>query len=546
MVMSDQELDEGIAILSQVKVFRSKKPSERIFLDLLDGDNRSVTKLVLALWRAGIGDKKIVEFSAGQVLSQLLSSGYAEVVELMLNSSYCDSKKEKVKNTIPLYPAAARGDHRKVASLLSNSQISPHYYDDDVSLNFSPLFVAIKRRQHACVEVLLASPQVDPNRRFENYQTPLLNAVNDNLLDVVKSLLRCHRFDLPLVDGWTALHHAVSLCRTGMSRCLLSSDKLSLDFVGFFKATPLALAVRQKWIQGTKMLLADERVDPNANFVTTYGGSLLTYAIEMGNDEIAQLFLAYQHFDPRTCDSKGRTPLHAAALMNAVGAARILLTDERVNPNSLDGQSGSALSSAAEKGSIEVLSLLLNDSRVHPNIWEAISPLHVAVENGHCEAVQLLLVDQRIDPNMQNAHGDTPLCIAVTDGEQKMLNLLLADSRVDPNILDASGQGPLQIAIVKASIVQLRLLLADSRTDPNVRDGLGWTPLLHAVFTNSEYHVQVLLSSPQIDPNLSNRNGILHCRLLHATVFKLLPNSFSHCHMSIETGGIQAELHHCT
>lgn len=112
--------------------------------------------------------------------------------------------------------------------------------------------------------------------------------------------------------------------------------------------------------------------------------------------------------DVNTPDTRGRSPAHAAALNNHVGALLELSEASLRPPQSLAVPPSTAFGG----GSIAVLNLEARDS-------DGATPLHVAATAGHLEAVKFLC-SAGADINTCDEAGQTCVWRAVVDGKVRI------------------------------------------------------------------------------------------------------------------------------
>ena len=90
-------------------------------------------------------------------------------------------------------------------------------------------------------------------------------------------------------------------------------------------------AVHNNDIDMVKVLLADERVNPN--MADEHGRTALMFAAHNGHAPVVTLLLADERVDPNMANQHGRTALMYAAKKGHAPVVTLLLADERVGPN---------------------------------------------------------------------------------------------------------------------------------------------------------------------------------------------------------------------
>ena len=258
-----------------------------------------------------------------------------------------------------------------------------------------------------------------------------------------------------------------------------------------FGITPLIGASRSGKFSVVKVLIADDRTNPN--IATRRGGwTALIIAVRDGFTNIASLLLANDRVDPTIETGNRETAMHFAAKRNDTSMLEAMLLDKRVNPNTI-------LYTTAKNGPASLMALLLRNDRVDPTMPgpdDGKSALILASEKGQASVVRVLLADKRVDPNFTNKHisrligdeqkysqvrctyGNTALMLAASFGHASVMKRLLADERVDPNLVNPCGFTALIYAARYKEFHTVRtmmmMLLADLRTKRSRPTGDTW------------------------------------------------------------------------
>jgi len=218
----------------------------------------------------------------------------------------------------------------------------------------------------------------------------------------------------------------------------------------------------------------DPSLDVNAK-EETIQGTALGQASSHGHVEIVRLLLADERVDPEARDQLGVCPLLIASQGdNLRGVVEAFVQCERININGTCPGLITALMLASSLGQKEVVKTLLRHPRIDidqgdSNGWSA---LCYASGKGHVPVVQALLEDGRADPNARTRDVErlwTPLLIALDHGQIQVAECLLSDPRIDPNVRCPAGWTPLLIASRDGHIGVVKALLSNPRTDVNAR-----------------------------------------------------------------------------
>ena len=112
-------------------------------------------------------------------------------------------------------------------------------------------------------------------------------------------------------------------------------------------------------IEGTKLLLADPRVDPTLRGYE--GAPLLSLVAGTHSAALAKLLLADPRIDPTATDDEGNTALHCAIQSRDAEVVGALLADARVKVNA---RNKAGETPVAYYGDLDVALLMLRDARV--------------------------------------------------------------------------------------------------------------------------------------------------------------------------------------
>ncbi|CUS07982.1 unnamed protein product [Tuber aestivum] len=322
-------------------------------------------------------------------LCSLLKSSHrlAALLYFPLIDSVC-RKCPKIYATKALY-LAARGRNKQVVQDLLDRGILENVQNRDTLLNY-----AVGRRSEAMVQTLLECG-VSAETRDRYGRTPLTNAADRGYEEIAQILID-HGVDVNSRDnsGCTPLHIAALGGHEEMARMLLQArgidinarDKFSeapskagpciawpllqssrvLNLRGTFGWTPLFSAIRTNSASVVRLLLDDDRIDPNALDERSRGPIYL--AARIGNEEILKCFLAHKKLDidPGPPDNAG--PLHIAVAKGIIVSVRLLLGTGRININRKSSRGKTPLHHATKNGYHEIVQLLLAQKDVNIDI----------------------------------------------------------------------------------------------------------------------------------------------------------------------------------
>jgi ankyrin repeat protein len=204
------------------------------------------------------------------------------------------------------------------------------------------LAIAIFQRDANLTRWLLSVEGIDPNLShlpwtWAQTDPPLIHAILLEDLNLVQLLLECPRIDVNVRDhglaGMTPLLRAVQRGREDFVRLLLEDELLDIDAEGGpGHRTPLSLAAHYGETNIFKLLLA-KGADPE---LTWAAGTPLFEAAKGGHEEIVRLLLMDERVDPNYRHLDGETPLSVAKTDTI---ADLLRADKRFDPT-LHGRPG--------------------------------------------------------------------------------------------------------------------------------------------------------------------------------------------------------------
>nr|XP_058942638.1 putative ankyrin repeat protein RF_0381 [Pocillopora verrucosa] len=462
-----------------------------------------------------------VETSGCNSLHCAAMGGNEAIIETLLSSGL-DINSRSNDGTTPLMMAAATGQEKTVDLLLSKGA-DPHLK------NFMGrnLLHAAAEGGNSSIVMRALSCDIDINSKDDCSATPLIIAVKQNHIEIVKYLLQ-KGADISLTTEdkkRNALHIASQEGSVAVIEMLLSYD-LRPDSRDGKGNTPLARAAACGHIEAVNCLLK-HGADPLLKGQD--GRNLLHFAAQSGNVIIIETMLS-KGFDIDARDETlGVTPLMVSIASGKLEAAKYLL--EKGADKSLKTTPGKLplLSIASVAGSIAAVEMLLSHGcNIDARDSEGNTPLMHATRLGNTEVVEYLLA-QGANPLLRNTSdlgllhlaafsdnaltikavlsknldinasrtvlGITPLLFCLGQGKLEAANYLLAEG-ADENLKSKDGLTVLSAAAMSGNVAAIEMLLKRGH-NPNSRDGRDNTPLMWAAEVGNKAAVEYLLSSCQ-------------------------------------------------
>lgn len=254
-----------------------------------------------------------------------------------------------------------------------------------------------------------------PNRRLENGNTPLIEAVLTGEINYVKVAIR-RRVDVNGTnkEGNTAWREAAV---RGYSEIAAMLEKAGA------KVPNLIASAQSGDIDTINIFMAK---DPKSSEQTDSSGrTVLMLAARAGQDKaIAALAAGGAALEAR--DPEGKTPLIHAAETGKTAAAQAL-ADAGADLNGRDNNGATALMAAAESGSLDVMKLLIDRgaNMRAADRQEGWNALMRAVKKNNIDAARLL-IERGIRLDAIDRRGNTALQIAQTANLSDMVAVLTA------------------------------------------------------------------------------------------------------------------------
>ncbi|NWU69425.1 ANR28 phosphatase, partial [Pterocles burchelli] len=404
--------------------------------------------------------------------------GHHQALEVLVQS-LLDLDVRNNNGRTPLDLAAFKG-HVECVDVLINQGAS--ILVKDYVVKRTPIHAAATNGHSECLRLLIgnAEPQIAVDIQDGNGQTPLMLSVLNGHTDCVYSLLN-KGANVDAKDKWgrTALHRGAV---TGHEECveaLLQHGAKSLlrDCRG---RTPIHLSAACGHIGVLGALLQSATsADAVPAIADNHGYTSLHWACYNGHDSCVELLLEQEVF--QKMEGNSFSPLHCAVINDNEGAAEMLIDTLGAGiVNSTDSKGRTPLHAAAFTDHVECLQLLLShNAQVNAVDSSGKTPLMMAAENGQTNTVEVLVSSAKADLTLQDSSKNTALHLACSKGHETSA-LLILEKITDRNLINATNaalQTPLHVAARNGLTVVVQELLGKGASVLAV-DENGYTPAL--------------------------------------------------------------------
>uniref|UniRef100_A0A4W5NNA9 Ankyrin repeat domain 52 n=1 Tax=Hucho hucho TaxID=62062 RepID=A0A4W5NNA9_9TELE len=377
-----------------------------------------------------------------------------------------------------LYLAAQRGHAQCVEVLLSHGA-SCHLKER--RRKWTPLHVAASNGQTDCLLMLVNRGEKADVIDIVDIQgqTALMLAALGSHTDCVHILLeKGAGADTADKRGCTALHRAAMGCEDCVSALLEhGASALCRESRG---RTPLHLASSCGHMELLRSLLQGATSTDPLDSLLDYSGYTPTHwAAYHGHEDCLDVLLDHKPFSIQ--EGNPFTPLHCALINGHDGAAELLVeTVGTQMVNIKDSKGRTPLHAAAYSESVAGLQLaLVQGAEVNAVDTTGHSALMVAADNGQTAAVEVLLHQAKADLTLLDVNDNTALHLACSKAHE-MCALLILGEISDPSLINATNgalQMPLHIAARNGLATVVQVLLSRGAAVMAV-DEEGHTPAL--------------------------------------------------------------------
>ena len=390
----------------------------------------------------------------------------AKILKYLLENKLCDLESVDFLKRNCLYYAVENGT-REMFDLLIKAGADPKMESSEGNL----VNVAVSANKIDIVRILLKEYKISADRLDENEMTPLIIAIKNGSLELVKLLLsngaKVARKD---GDGATPIAHAVTSNNIEIAECLLKKSKKNINDFSFMENPPLLLALERKYFKMAEILI---KYGAKINVKSCEDLNIIEFLCDRnifkeGIELLSQLTnLSFEDFMSKYNTNPLRPLLLFACARGATNSVEGLL-EYGYNFNAKDSASNTALHVACRTQNIKLVDLFLQKGlnplarNMHketplsisikfPEICKRVlehcpKPLEVikegdtappigyvalaAFENS-IESVKLL-IDHGADINIPCVDGIDAICIACTYSNLELIDILV-DAGLDLN-----------------------------------------------------------------------------------------------------------------
>lgn len=348
---------------------------------------------------------------------------------IKLCNSGADTNLRLVGYDSPLTLAIRNGNATLVENLLFHYKSNPN--DDYWSITSTPMYECCKKRNNIILDILRrAGCNIDyacgPLKYTVLHQLVLEGDIEGCRMILEKKKYRSNIFQQD-ANGLSAIHLAASVPNQSKIIKLLYryNADINLITVKFGRVvSPLGISILAGSYENVQALLnlnADinlrmiDEIHPNQQI------TVLSYAVETGNEKIVSLLLKYK---PELEVPYDCTPLFLSCKKGFENISRLLL-DEGARTEVFDKLKFTPLMIACKKGHYKVVKLLLQRKCIVNQVnGEKESALHIAAREGHIRILKLLL-RYGSDSQIRNLKRQTALHISCELKHSDIVEVLL-------------------------------------------------------------------------------------------------------------------------
>ncbi len=313
-----------------------------------------------------------------------------------------------------LIGAIEEGDIEKVSSILSEG-VDVNAAEERSDFD-TPLIKAVQNNAVEIVKLLLENPAIQVNKQNKWKQSPLIFANMEGNIEIVKLLLEVPSLDTEVRDVFqnNILMVASSYGHAELVRLYLGLPELKLNIN------------EQNYAENTALMLASR----------------------YGHSDVAALLLKDPDIDVNLTNDSEETALIVASTNASADIVRQLVNMPDTKLDAVDKDGNTALIYASRYGYAHTLNYLLSaENKDHLNLRDerSFTPLMWAIKNDYLDAA-IVLVRYGVDANLQDAEGNTALMLACYKNDFTMVDLLLGIENINVDIRNNLGLTALEVA----------------------------------------------------------------------------------------------------
>ena len=235
-------------------------------------------------------DPNLLDQAGNSALMIAAANGHLNVVEALLGADdRVDPNLVNDAGNSALLMAVCEGYHAIIQLLLRYHNVNRNQRD---ASNSTALHIAAHLSRVDIVELFLRDQVLNPNLQDNEGCTPLLIASQKGYCDVVQSLASDSRVDLNLADGGgrTPFYRASYCGYFDIVEFFLANKSVDPNRESVeHKSSPLLVAVARNFHEVVRVMIEDERIDPNQS--AKEGMGLLVFAAAKGHEQVIKTLL---------------------------------------------------------------------------------------------------------------------------------------------------------------------------------------------------------------------------------------------------------------
>ncbi|ORX59112.1 ankyrin [Piromyces finnis] len=398
------------------------------------------------------------------------------------NADVKKNETESNTNTSKLKKRSKSGK-RKYLSLQLNNKIGASFYQ---KIGWSKLHILCMNGDIKQLNKLIDEGKVDLNEKTVDGWSALHIAVSNNKYEVVECLIH-HGIDKNIEnDHYSPLYIASQNGFNDIVKLLVDHgadiDKVTDDW------SAIQIACSNGHYQTVEYLLS-QGADIHLKTIEEY--KLLHIATEENNLCMVELLLNKGHVNVNAKNSGGWTALHIVARENFYGLAKYLIRYGHADVDEEDNNMNTPLHIASQYGNHTIAQLLIHhNANINFKNLNGWTPLHIACQNEHTEVVRDLL-ENGAKVNLTTHDSKTALHIACENDNKNVIQLLM-DHKVNINLSTFDGWTALHFAVYYNNPMIVEYLL-ESHPTLHKKNNDGLTVLDIAYKMKNEDIIKLLI-----------------------------------------------------